>query len=366
MSDIRKSNRFRLNKEEIILIKQYRENQTIHESFLVGSELNATKISNRHRDLNKKYKNLLKEIDFLQDKVSILKYIPTTNDLKTSIKPRNSIKTSQSIAFAIASDWHIEEQFSGKVVNNINEFNPIIGKKRVNIFFERTLKLINMFRSNTKIDILILAILGDLMSGYIHEELEESNSSTPSETVVILTELIKNGINYLVEDGNFEKIIIPCCCGNHGRTTVKPRKSTGQKNNYEHIIYSMLNHIFRDDDRIEFKISEGYHLYLDVFDNYKLRFHHGDNISYMGGVGGITVPVEKAIKNWNENKRVNLDIFGHFHQLRHGNTWMCNGSLIGYNPYALSIKAVSERPQQGFFLVEKDHGKTIVAPIILE
>ena len=42
-----------------------------------------------------------------------------------------------------------------------------------------------------------------------------------------------------------------------------------------------------------------------------------------------------------------------------------NGSLIGYNAYAMSIKADYEKPSQTFFLIHPRYGKTIVAPIEL-
>jgi len=45
---------------------------------------------------------------------------------------------------------------------------------------------------------------------------------------------------------------------------------------------------------------------------------------------------------------------------------LVNGSLIGYNSFALSIKASAERPQQMFALIDKVRGKTLVAPILLD
>ena len=42
-----------------------------------------------------------------------------------------------------------------------------------------------------------------------------------------------------------------------------------------------------------------------------------------------------------------------------------NGSLIGYNAYALSIKASFEPPTQTYFLLDKKRGRTMTAPIYL-
>jgi len=38
-------------------------------------------------------------------------------------------------------------------------------------------------------------------------------------------------------------------------------------------------------------------------------------------------------------RHADLDVFGHFHQLKNLGNWVCNGSIIGYNAFALRIKA---------------------------
>jgi hypothetical protein len=82
-------------------------------------------------------------------------------------------------------------------------------------------------------------------------------------------------------------------------------------------------------------------------------------------VGGITIPVRKKIAQWNKAERVNLDVFGHFHQQVDGGDFICNGSLIGYNAYAVSIGADYEQPKQTFFLVNKKWGKSMVTPVFV-
>ena len=64
-------------------------------------------------------------------------------------------------------------------------------------------------------------------------------------------------------------------------------------------------------------------------------------------------------------KHADLTVFGHFHQSVSHKDFVCNGSLIGYNAYAERIKAEYEAPQQSFFLIDREHGKTIEAPIFL-
>jgi len=128
-----------------------------------------------------------------------------------------------------------------------------------------------------------------------------------------------------------------------------------------------MRDILANEPRVKFQIAEGYHAYVRLFDGkFVVRTHHGHGINYNGGVGGITIPVNKAIAQWNKGVKADLDVFGHFHTKLDGGNFVANGSLIGYNAYALRIKADYEKPSQTFFLVNRKYNsKTIVTPIFV-
>ena len=224
--------------------------------------------------------------------------------------------------------------------------------------------MLELCQKGTKIDTVILALLGDFCSLMIHEELMETNGCLPIEAMIKAQAMLASGIEYLL-DHTTANFVVPCHSGNHGRITQKIRHSSEMGNSLEIYMYHNLAMYFAKNKRIKFLISTGYHTYIDVYDM-KIRFHHGHAIRFGGGIGGIYIPVNKAIAQWNKGRHADLDVFGHFHQQRDGGNFLCNGSLIGYNAYALSIKAEFDVPKQTFFLVEKDWGKTIVAPIIVQ
>jgi hypothetical protein len=58
-------------------------------------------------------------------------------------------------------------------------------------------------------------------------------------------------------------------------------------------------------------------------------------------------------------------VLGHFHQLFDGGRFIVNGSLIGYDSFALSIKASYEKPKQVMFLMDRKRGRTFTCPIFL-
>lgn len=282
---------------------------------------------------------------------------------------------SEGIAFLIASDWHNEERVLLADAASQNEYNLEIFAKRAEKFFTGGQRLWDIMRRDQKVPSLVLALLGDFITGSIHEDNAESNLLPPSDAINNAEEKIASGIKFLLHNTSVEELIIPCHTGNHGRMTKKPRQSTEQGNSIELVMYRHLQKYFENEPRVKFRIADNYHSFMRIKDQnnekeFLIRFHHGHWMKYGGGVGGITVPVVKAIAGWNtmpDYRNVDLDVFGHFHQYINYGNFVCNGSLIGYNAYATSIKARFEKPQQAFFMISRKYlAKTMSTPIFVE
>lgn len=270
---------------------------------------------------------------------------------------------AEAVAVAMASDWHVEETISAESTNGLNEFNLRIAKSRIEKFFTTIARLTEIERHGAKIDDLVLWLGGDLMTGMIHEELAETNSQTPTQTILWLQDRLLEGIETLKP--HFRRILIPTSYGNHGRTTVKPRHATAAAHSYEWLLYRILEGRTAGDTQLQWQVADSYFNFLTIHDR-RIRLHHGDGLKFQGGVGGLTIPTEKAIAQWNKSpNRADIDLFGHWHTFQQSRTWLCNGSLVGYNAYALSIKASFEPPAQTFFLLDKKRGRTMTAPILL-
>ena len=193
----------------------------------------------------------------------------------------------------------------------------------------------------------------------------EENTLSPTQTILLTKQLLISGIDFLLENTDFEQIIIPCCYGNHARTTQRSRIASGFKNNFEWMMYKDLEFHYKNNSKIKFEVANAYHTFVNVYDKYLIRFHHGDAIRFAGGVGGLTIPVNKAIAQWNKSIPAYLDVFGHWHTSLEGGNFVSNGSLVGYNPYASFIKASFEVPQQAMFVINEEYGKILSAPIFL-
>ena len=367
-----------LTDKEMLIIKAHREGKDIDPDIdkFLDQDIKNRKLASDKRDINTKYKHLQQELEAANARNEVIDALESIEDKPISYSHKRKTKSksdSESVAIILASDWHIEERVEGSTVNFMNEYSIEIAKLRAKRFFERALYLIDVVRHSTKIDTFVLALLGDFITGYIHEELEENNEESPIEALMTVQMMIAEGIQFLLDNADIEELIIPCNIGNHGRTQKKKRVATAYKNSYEWLMYHQLKTLFSSDERVTFIIGNSYHEVVTLFDGdgpggngYPIRFHHGDYIRYGGGVGGITVPVNKAISQWNKGYvKAYLDCFGHFHQAMDGGTFVANGSLIGWNSYAVSIKAEFDVPKQQLIFIERDHGKTCVWPIFV-
>lgn len=321
----------------------------------ISTSLEKKELVSRYKDALKANKKLEKEKEVALDlkrSTKTVKITPTTS------------KSSESTAVIVASDWHIEETVNPRTINNLNKYNLEIATQRAYNFFSNSVKLVKIFQKDTKVDNIILALLGDFISGNIHDELLENCSLQPAQAIIKAQELIASGIEYILANTSC-KLTIPCSSGNHGRMTAKLHISTENGNSLETLLYYSLAQRFLGNKRVQFILDEGYLTYLDVY-GYRLRFHHGHAVKFNGGIGGPIISLNKAIAQWDKSHRADYTIMGHFHGLKDYGNAVINGSLIGYNAFALNIKADYEKPKQAFFLIDKEHGKTVSAPIFLE
>lgn len=329
--------------------------QEIERDVKVGSLGRKLKVT------DSKYQVMLERNEELQGLVDAIKVVDEANSF--TIKKADP-KVSTATAVAVLSDWHFAETVHANNVNGLNEFNPDIARTRATKLFANIVRLTEIFRANSKIDTLILALLGDFINGELREEAMQNNAELTMDEVLQVYETLWSGINHILEHTDL-KLVLPCHSGNHGRITKRVHVSTEAGNSLEYVMYHMLARQFKGNARVQFIIPTSYHSFVDIA-GFTIRFHHGHAIKYGGGIGGIFVPAFKAISQWDKARHANLDVFGHFHQSKDGGNFVCNGSLIGWNEYANFIKADFEQPKQTFFIIDHNRqAKTVTTPIFL-
>lgn len=265
-------------------------------------------------------------------------------------------------AFVAMSDVHPEEDVDARKVNGLNRFNPAIASFRLQRHREGAEWLIREQASMFDIHDIYLWLGGDLITGYIHEELQESNHLSPTEASMFMLRECSDTIRYMRKAFPNARIHVLANRGNHGRTTLKIRVSTGAENSYEHMMYCLLAREFAQDEGVDFAVERGELLYTEIY-GLTLRTTHGDATRYGGGVHGLSIPLGKAVMKWNQTRRAHITVMGHYHTYFSGEELVVNGSVIGYSPYAVHIQAAAEPPSQALFLIDRKRGKCQSTPI---
>lgn len=271
-------------------------------------------------------------------------------------------KLAEACAVALASDWHIEEEVRPEQVAGRNTYNVEIARRRMERFFQAVRWGLGHSRGAFTIRDLVLWLGGDIITNYLHADNVESNLLSPVQAIALAQVSISAGIKFLLEDDQLERLVVPCNDGNHGRLTEKTRAATRTANSIEWLLYTMLAREWAHEKRVQFVIAEGEHLYHDIYGR-TVRFVHGDSVRYQGGVGGVTIPIYKALARWDTVRRADLTVMGHFHQRTSLSDLVINGSLIGYSPYALTMGARFEPPAQEFFVLDPKRFKSLSLPL---
>jgi hypothetical protein len=312
--------------------------------------------------LQAKYSEALKQIEQQERELEAMGVLRQGVET-TEIRPREGSGTSEGTVVAVMSDWHCEEVVDPRTVSGLNRHDIETSWNRSRQLFQGALRLTRLLNQDIKIHTMAIALLGDFITNELHDaESAEGNELQPTHAIVTAQNMLISGIEFLLNHSPYQ-LAFNCHSGNHGRTTKKTRFSAENGHSLEYLMYLHLAAYFRNEPRVTFSIAEGYHSYLDIYGQI-VRLHHGHAVKYGGGVGGIYIPAHKAIANWNRAKTVNLDVFGHFHQMVDGGSFICNGSMIGYNGFAVAIKAPFEPPKQALFLMDKRRGRTCTWPIL--
>lgn len=274
----------------------------------------------------------------------------------------NKRKTGVRYAVALFSDAHIEETVKSASVMGLNEYNVKIARERIEKYFTNLVSCLN----TDKVEYLLFANLGDNISGFIHEELSQSNELTPLEATFEAQNLIYNGLKYICDNTELKRIKFVGIVGNHSRVTNKIQHSNGYKMSYEWLMYKNIQKQAELEGLpIEFDIPESEMAIEDTSDGKRFLFIHGFQIkgSGNGTVCGIYPSLGRLSLKYGKVYKQDKIYLGHFHSCISIPNAVVNGSIIGYNSYALTNGFAYEEPAQMYELYDTNIGQLLTRQI---
>lgn len=316
-------------------------------------------------DLKKQVNTLKKERLTAEE---IRKYIfelkDTAVNTPTWLINTHNVESIHGVPTLVLSDWHMGEVVDPKSVFGKNEFNMAIAQERIKILARNTIDLLTNHLKDEYPGIVVL-LAGDFVSGVIHDELLITNEEPIMPVVLRTQELLAWFINQMHDA--FGNVQLFCVHGNHSRTFKKITFKEAALSSYDWLIYNLLDRHFQDNPSINFQIADGDDLQYRIY-NYKYRVSHGSQFrggqGYLGSISPITRG-EMRKRNASESYGEGYDrlIIGHFHQYQTLSRVTVNGSLIGFNEYAISNLFPWERPQQALFMTHPLHNLTFSCPV---
>jgi hypothetical protein len=266
------------------------------------------------------------------------------------------------------SDWHYGEVVNPDEVGGLNTFNSEIAQQRIKRLVDRTIRLTKGFAfkehgKDAKFPGIVVCLGGDMISGDIHEELNDTNDRKPLECINELLDIIAGALERLANE--FGHVFVPCVVGNHGRTSRKPRAKSRVFTSYEWNLYTNLERHFRNDSRVSFHIPHETDARFSVL-GHRFLLTHGDSLGTKGGDGiiGALGPIMRGrVKIANAEMQIGRDfdtmVCGHWHQEIMIPGLHVNPTLKGVDEYSIRILRVPyARPAQALWFVHDQQGIT--------
>jgi len=249
----------------------------------------------------------------------------------------SDITLKSYVSMMLLSDIHAEELVVAKNVGKLNEYNWEIMEARVSHLFREWL-LAHQGEEQG-----VIFLLGDTISGIIHNTLEHTTKPT-TEAVHDLAEFLSQQIG--AASHVFPRLHLGIVSGNHERISEKP-SSANKGFDFGYLFAQILKAKLTPYTNITVDISTTGFTTYTIGDKVCLG-HHGD--MYRGTYNTVrTTKIQQSCEAVTGLKPDHI-FEGHTHNFSHHNTdtgiSLINASVIGPNEYGLTAGFAPNRPSQ--------------------
>jgi hypothetical protein len=282
-------------------------------------------------------------------------YVPESGKKKTEVAMVGEI-----------ADSHMGAEQKGEEIEGFNDFNPLICERRNMGFAYSMVDYANTLRASYKIHELHILMLGDLISGDIHQELLITNAF-PSPVQVVRAAMV-HAKQIAILAPHFEKIIVHFVSeDNHARLTKKPQSGEAGLNSMNYLVGKLLEAYIQKHTNVEFNIYPMLEKVISV-NQMQYLITHGHQIR--GWMGYPWYNAERKVgKETITRMRLVLEdpskihelgfhkmVHAHFHTNLDHPLWSCCASVQGTTAYDHKDGRYSE-PGQPAWLVHPKYGE---------
>ena len=266
------------------------------------------------------------------------------------------------------SDLHFGEVVQPNVAFGYNKYNPDIAIHRLEKLFEDNYRFATMYGC----DDLHILLLGDLISGEIHDELRETNAYTAPKCVSVLNSVLTGIIIKYAK--LYKRVKISCVVGNHSRTGKKLQSKNRAQDNYEHIIYSTIkDRCEAETTNVDVEFDDEAAVLITTIGNQKWMLEHGDRYKGSTAAAGAINTILRQIGNDLRRNHADVAIMGHWHTGAEGavdaredgkmTKVYVNPSIVGPDDFATTVLHAYYPAESNIFITD---GNDIVAKVSID
>lgn len=274
------------------------------------------------------------------------------------VKPGSVRIHSPVVAVAQWCDWHVGKVQPPDEIEGFGEFSPELAKSRMASYVRAFSKWVEAHRSVYTINELSILVLGDLISGMIHDELMVTAAYPVPVQVVEAARLLSWSIAQL--SPRYAKTVVHFVVeDNHSRLTHKPQSSQAGLNSFNYLVGMFTRERLLDVPNLSFNIYPQFQRTVEVGGRHYL-LSHGHKVQGWAGFPYYGLErrahreaMKRMVTGIGKFDRV---IIGHWHApLCHPYYWI-GGSLSGTDAYDHSAGRHAP-PSQAAWMVHPRHGE---------
>lgn len=277
-------------------------------------------------------------------------------------------KKTEEDALLLISDLHFSEIVNFEAMRGLNEYDMQIATVRLQALVDATIRILKEKLKGYDIKRLNIALLGDMASGFIHDDLRETNGAPALESSIIGATILAQAVRDLAKQFD---VRIWGVTGNHGRMT-KKMSWKRKYNSLDWLMYKVLELELRDTPNVRCEFSKALFEVKDIR-GHKYLFSHGEDIKSQGGVPwyGIERADAKMTAALMSTEPYESSFMGHFHRYGvvpriSGGSIFINGSVKGADEFSLGSIRSASPPVQLLCGIHKEKGVSFRFPINLQ
>lgn len=313
-------------------------------------------------DLKTERKGLLDRIIAAEDLRATVFELAAAIEAPAVIRPAPGEKTGgRRSAILHISDVHCGEAVDLYEMDGLNSYDLGICKARLERLFGKTASLLTDHWKGDPVDEIVVCLGGDMIDGNLREESRRGGAAPVVTSVKVVSEHLAGGLAFL-RSAVGVPIRVMTSGGNHSRLTPKPHVTEGGIDNLDVLVSWGIEKMLAGDPGVTFFYSGSGEVLFNVY-GWRFLLQHGHEGA--GGSGGLYGPIYKQVRGMyrthvsyaRRGRGFHFVLQGHDHTSSKIPFGFANGSVVGYNPFAMrSLKADPAPASQNLLIVEERLG----------